>query len=209
MGELRDSGSTKLTLPLTASGQQQQPRDELLEAVRDTAGAEFDVLGELGRGPDGTIAYLARDLSTKKLVALRLTHGPAGEYLLEVVKQLDASVPPPAGNCPRCNAPVRGWGKFCTQCGLNLATEVAGRDRTNKEEMLKVVEDATRGQFEILGEMERAEGGGVYFAREIATGKIEALRLQREGEGQFSIGLTGVMKGFANALDPRKPPRGR
>src|SRR5437773_7506745 len=112
MGVLRDSGSTKLSLP--ALKRPAELRDELLESVREAAGSDFEVFGEIGRSPDRTIAYLARDLADQKLVALRLTHSPTtgNEYVLEVARYLDASVPAPTGGCPRCGAPPRPWGRF-------------------------------------------------------------------------------------------------
>lgn len=209
MGVLRESGSTRLSLPVAAPSA--QPRDEVLEAVREAAAGEFTVLGEIGRKPDGTIAYLARDRSSKKLVALRLTRGGAsgGEYLLEVASQLDATVPAPHSTCPQCGVPVRGWERFCTQCGVNLWSDRAAGERWNKDDLLKAVQEATSGKFEVLGEMSRSEGGAVYFARELETGKIEALRLQREGEGDYSIGLTGVLQRFAGSISTYRTPRDR
>src|SRR5207245_4229868 len=71
------------------------------------------------------------------------------------------------------------------------------------EELLAAVKQATAGKFEILGQMSRAQGGGVvYFAREIATGKVEALRLKQEKDQGYSIGLTNVLQ---RALDPPPP----
>ncbi len=207
MGVLRDSGSTRLTL--TGLGAPEEPGAELLDAVRETAASEYDVFGEIGRSPDGAVAYLARDRHDKKLVALRLTRGPGSEYLLEVAKQLDASVPAPAGACPRCGAPLRSWGRFCTQCGFDQWTGSPARGELggqSAEELLAAVKQATAGKFEVLGEMSRAQGGGVvYFAREIATGKIEALRLRQERDQGYSIGLTNVLQ---RALDPPAPDQG-
>src|SRR5712691_6168689 len=99
MGVLRDSGRTRLTLSVA---QPAGARDELLDAVRETAASEYEVFGQIGRSPDGTVAYLARDRHDGKLVALRLRRSPqpGNEYLLKVAKQLDASVPAPAGTCP-------------------------------------------------------------------------------------------------------------
>ncbi len=142
-----------------------------------------------------------RDRHDKKLVALRLTRGPGHEYLLEVAKQLDGSVPAPAGACPRCSAPLRSWGRFCTQCGFDHWTGSPGEQ--SAEELLAAVKQATAGKFDILGQMSRARGGGVvYFAREIATGKVEALRLRQERDQGYSIGLTNVLQ---RALDPPAP----
>jgi len=204
MGVLRESGSTRLTLSSLAAPT--EVRDELLDAVRQTAGGEYEVFGEIARSQEGTIAYLARDRHDKKLVALRLTRGASEEYLLEVAKQLDASVPAPGTGCPRCDAPLRSWGRFCTKCGLDLWTGPALAPTGSQEEVLKAVKQAMAGKFEVLGEMSRAEGGGtVYFARDIATGKIEALRLRQERGQDYSIGLTGVLQ---RALTPpgQQPP---
>ena len=203
VGVLRDSGKTKLNFAAHGAA---QPEDELLRAVREAAAAEFTVLGEIGRASDGTIAYLARDLVTKKLVALRLTRGVGNEYLLEIAERLDPSVPAPSSSCARCQAEVRGWARFCTQCGFNLWSDPAAGGRRNKTELLEAVQQATQNKFEILGEM-GASGvkGIVYFARDLATGRIEALRLQQEGDGEFSIGLTGVLSRYAAPISGHRP----
>jgi hypothetical protein len=213
MGVLRESGSTRLTLSSVA--QPTTARDDLLDAVRETAASEYEVFGEIGRSPDGTVAYLARDRHDGKLVALRLSRSarPGNEYLLEVAKQLDASVPAPSGACPRCGAPLRSWGRFCTQCGYDQWTGSpagGGLGGQSPEELLAAVKQATAGRFEILGQMSRAHGGGVvYFAREIASGKVEALRLRLEGDQGYSIGLTNVLQRALDPTDqdPRKPGR--
>jgi len=195
-------------LTLTGLGAPEEPGAELLDAVRETAASEYDVFGEIGRSPDGAVAYLARDRHDKKLVALRLTRGPGSEYLLEVAKQLDASVPAPAGACPRCGAPLRSWGRFCTQCGFDHWSGSPKGGGQSDEELLAGMKQATAGKFEILGQMSRAQGGGVvYFAREIATGKVEALRLRQERDQGYSIGLTNVLQRALDPTDqdPRKP----
>ena len=207
MGVLRDSGKTNVTLSALPHGP--ELRDELLESVRETAGGDFEVFGEIGRGADDAIAYLARDLANKRLVALRLERSPgrANEYTLEVARRLDASIPTtPGSGCPRCGTPPRSWGRFCTQCGLDLwSGPVVGRGGS-KDELLTAVKQATRDKFEILGEMSRTDGAGVvYFARDLGTGKIEALRLLEETEG-YSIGMTSVLRRLVT--DPDKPPGG-
>ena len=208
MSTLRDSGSTRLSLP--AAGAAAGARDEFLEAVRAAAAGDFDVLGEIGRVPGGAIAYLARDLASGKLVALSLTGGSSGsEYLLDVANRLDSNLPAPPSTCAHCNAPVRGWNRFCTQCGVDLWSDQSLGDRWTKQDLLEAVKQASRGKFEILGEMNRSEGGGVvYFARDLETGKIEALRLQTDREGDYSIGLTGVLNRFAAPISSHRSPRG-
>ncbi len=207
MGILRDTGHTSLNLP--SLGQPGAPRDALLEAVREAAAAEFEVYGEIGRGADGARAYLARDLADAKLVALKLAPAPAsGEFLLDVVKQLDASVPANETRCPRCSAPLRQWARFCTKCGTDLWTDPSVGQGWSGAELLAAVKEATQGRFEVLGEMRSAQGGGfVYFAKELATGNLVALRLQQEMGEEYSIGMTGVLRPIADSvLDQRGTP---
>lgn len=213
MGVLRESGRTRVTLTTLTSPEEAQ--DELLDAVRDAAGSDFEVFGEVGRIKDGAIAYLARDLSTTQLVMLRLTAEPQGRnnYGLDVARELDASIPSPESTCPRCGTPVRSWGRFCTQCGVDLWTDPRAGQPRSKEALLEAVREATRDKYEILGEMPKAGGGIVYFARELGTGKVEALRVRSEGGDGYSIGLTGVLRSLADSIaryrpsDPRGPRR--
>lgn len=174
--------------------------DELLRAVKEAAAHEYDILGELGRGAGGRVIYLARELATAKLVALRLE--PDGDgYALTVVRELDASIPPMGGVCPKCRAPLVGWGRFCAQCGSDITGAQRSDSAPSRQELLDAVKSAAQGEYEILGEMDRAEGGGVvYFARDVATGRIVALRLQKDslsepdGAESYSLGVTQVMK---------------
>lgn len=207
MGVLRDSGSTNFSLP--GVRQTERPRDAFLAAVQDAAAGEYEVHGEICRGAGGTIAYLARDLADKKLVVLRLatSAGAADEYSLEVVKELDASVPAPESACRRCGAPLRQWGRFCSMCGSEIWGDLTTSDDHSKEELLEAVREASRGKFEILGEVPRAEGGGVvYFGRDLETGKLTALRLLKEGEDEYSLGRTGVLKRLAWEAEPKRSP---
>jgi hypothetical protein len=200
---LRQSGITRLSLPgvLGDAG----PTDVFLEAVREVAAGEFEILGQMGRGKDLSIVYLARDLEDGGLVALRLEPGPGDEYLLDVVEQLDASIPSTGGSCPSCAVQVREWGRFCHQCGADLSG--VAKSAGSKAELLEAVRDVARGEYEVLGEMSRAEGGGVvYFAREIASGKLVALRLEQEREEEYALGLTGVLEPLAARLGSDEAP---
>jgi hypothetical protein len=209
MGVLRDSGRSRISL--TAAPHPEEPRDALLDAVRETAGTDFEVFGEVGRGSDGSIAYLARDLATQKLAMLRLAPDPARprEYGLDVARELDPSVPAPESTCPKCGAPVRSWGRFCTQCGIDLWTDPRAGQPRSKEALLDAVRDATRGKYDILGEMPKTGGGIVYFARDVHTGKVEALRLRTETGGEYSVGLTGVLHSLADSIAGYRPDRHR
>ncbi len=201
MSVLRKSGTTRVSLPgVNAPG---ASANDFLEAVREVAAAEhYELLGEIGHGKDLSIVYLARDLQYKGLVALRLEPGVGDEYLLEVVQQLDSSIPSVEGNCPKCGTRPRGWGRYCTRCGLDLSGVATGIQPT--ADLLQAVKEAAGSEFEILGEMSRAQGGGrVYFARHIQTGNLVALRLRREGSSDYSLGQTGVLKPLAASIGPK------
>lgn len=208
MSVLRESGSTRVSLP--GIGTPISPSREFLDAVREVAAQEhFEVLGEMGHGKDLSIVYLARDLRDDKLVALRLEPGGGDEYVLDVLRQLDPSLPSVQTNCPRCGARPRGWGRFCTQCGLDLSGIATTME--SSVDLLEAVKETAGDEFEILGEMRRTQGGGlVYFARRIANGELIALRLQREGGQDYSLDLTGVLTSLAGSLTepaPRPPPK--
>jgi hypothetical protein len=211
---LRREGATKLSLPTLQDSP--APDDEFLQAVRDAAEGEYEVVGEMGRGQRGTIVYLARDLSSERLVALRLEQGATpDEFTLEVVKQLDSSMPAVESSCPKCGAPQRGWGRFCPQCGSDLSG--LSTELHSSEELLQAVKDASAGEFEVLGEMDQAEGGGrVYFARDLASGGLVALRLLKEktaaGGEEYALNKTRVLKPLADELlgdAPKAAPKVR
>jgi len=199
---LRATGSARLSLVTRAPGE----ADPLLAAVREAAGGEYTVLGEIGRTAEGTVAYLAQDVTNQRLLAFRITpSGVANDYVLDIAGQLDHDVPAPPTTCPKCRASVRGWARFCTQCGRNLWSDQAAGGQWVKEDLLNAVRDATQGKFEILGEMHHAGGkGSVYFARDLASGKIEALRIEQEAGSDYSIGLTGVLQSFAEGIGKRR-----
>jgi TPR repeat protein len=194
----RQTGSRRLT----GSPEGQGRDDDLLRAVKEAAAAEYDILGEMGRGERGSVVYLAREQASQKLVALKLRPDD-GEYELSVVRELDASVPAMGNKCPSCKADLVGWGRFCSQCGKDLSGTRSGE--ASREELLKAVQGAAEGEYEVLGEMERSEGGGVvYFARELKSGRLVALRLTREqesdGSESYALGVTQVIKPLVASL---------
>jgi len=198
---LRGSGKTTLNLPAIRSDP--KPDQVLLDAVRDIAQGEYDVLGEMGRGKKGSVVYLARDLQTSRLVALKLEHEGLDEYGLEVLRALDKSLPAVEGSCPRCGSRLAGWGRFCPQCGADVSGAVQDKSAA---ELVEAVKDAAGADLEVLGEMDRAEGGGrVYFARDKRDGRIIALRLQKDpdaqGADEYVIDRTQVLKPIAAGVD--------
>jgi hypothetical protein len=202
MQDLR-SGETRLTLPTL--GSEGEPRGRFLEAVRVAAEGQFEILGELGRGSEGTIAYLARDLSQGRLVALRLEpeSGNNYHYLLTVAQELDGTVPSSGAGCLRCAEPLRGWGRFCPKCGYDLSGVdpmdliPAGFDVSD------LVGELKGDECEVLGEMERAEGGGsVVFAKQPKEGTIVGLRV-RKGKGDgFAVDETVEITYLPSTVQP-------
>lgn len=194
----RQTGSARL------SGSQgfQGREDELLRAVKDAAASEFDILGEMGRGERGSVVYLSRERATQKLVALKLR--PDGsEFELSVLRELDAILPVAPHNCPACGVDLVGGGRFCSNCGKDLSASGPGAE--SREQALEAVRRAAEGEYEVLGEMERSEGGGpVYFARSLSSGRLVALSLTREmesdGSASYSLDVTHVIKPLVASL---------
>ena len=208
MGILRDSGSTNFNIPQVGEAGT-PPHDALLGAVRKAAAGEYEVFGEITRGEDSSVVYLARDVADTRLLVLKLTPGSGGEYVLEVVKELDSSVAAPEGACPSCRSPLRQWGRYCTRCGSDLWGDPSFSGEWSRQELLQAVKEIARDRFEILGEVPRAEGGGfVYFGRDLTTGKVMALRLLKESADAFSLGQTGLLKRMARSsrVERGSPP---
>ena len=169
-------------------------------AVCEAAAGTFDVLGELGAGSAGGVVYLAREIAGQALVVLKLEPGDDGaggsQYFLDVVRELDASVPDVELRCPGCHGKLRQWARFCTQCGLDVSGEAPSSGEFASRAVLREkVRAATEGRYEFLGDIPRSEGGGlVYFARDLADGKIVALRLQKDLNKKFAVGVTRTLK---------------
>ena len=189
---------------------QSPPGDKFLRAVQRAVGGDFDVLGELGRGSKGKIVYLARETASRHLVALQLLPGEggpdSGELWLDVLRKLDGSVPSAEGKCPRCGETLRGWGRFCGQCGSDLSGVAAGGADATPDRLREAVRQAAGQTYDVLGQMDRSEGGGVvYFAKEKDSGKIVALRLQKDapaadGRERYNLGQTMMLNSVVNSL---------
>ncbi|MBK8056871.1 MAG: hypothetical protein IPK33_03015 [Gemmatimonadetes bacterium] len=174
---------------------------DLLNDLRSALSADFDVVGFLGRSDERNVYFLARELVTSELVALRLkrtgfTADGQEEYEPSVVRDLDPSVPDPSPNCPRCSAPLRAWAKFCTQCRLELSGVSSSMSQQySRSELLEAVQEYADGEYQVLGDMRRRDGAGfVYFALRRATGELVTLRLKREEGNQYHLAETRVIK---------------
>jgi Sel1 repeat len=206
-----DSGMTKVTVFGTVN-RDLSPEERLRRAVQETLVGQFELHGELGRGDDGSVVFLATEIASRRLAALRLSKsggGSAGDedWFVEVVRKLDASIPALESNCPQCGGQLKGWARFCRHCGADLSGVGAGSGpNTTSDDLLREVRAAARGRYEILGQMDRAEGGGiVYFAKDLKSKKLVALRLTRQnasdgGTEVFQLGVTRVMSDFQDSL---------
>ncbi|KPK35884.1 MAG: hypothetical protein AMJ65_17020 [Phycisphaerae bacterium SG8_4] len=204
MGELHRSGKTVLHLqPVKGT---EAPKDELLDAVKQMAAGDYEVFGEIGRGHDSTVVYLANDIAASRLVALKLTPSrlDSDEYILDVVRELDSTLPSFENACSRCGTPLRQWGRFCSKCGMDLYS-IADQKWT-ADELREAVQEFATDRFDILGEMRTQGGGRIYFARDVASGRVEALRLQKTREDEFSLGFTGVLKPLVASVVGRDRP---
>jgi hypothetical protein len=177
--------------------------DAVWDALARALTGEYEIVAGLGLGSGGAPVYLARELVTDSLVALRLPPLASGsderEFGLEVVRQIDASLPDIDTRCPRCGTVLRRWTRFCTRCKRDIsgiAPEPQGRTR---EQLRQLARETAAGKYDVIGDMPRAEGGGlVYFGRDLATDQIIGLQL----EAGPDAGLVLTTTSFA-APDPR------
>jgi len=173
--------------------------DPFLAATRAAVAGEYEVLGELDHSEEGVRLYLARTRDSDSLILLKLDTAEAGEeFTLDVITALDASVPDIEAACPACQSVLRRWARFCHRCGLDVSGVGPLEGSSGRDELLAAVQEAAAGEYQILGEMPRAEGGGmVYFARDLATDKVVALRLQQAAGDEYELGVTRVLKNIS------------
>jgi serine/threonine protein kinase len=173
-----------------------------LSALKALAGSQFDVLGPLGRDAEGEYAFLAREVSRNRLVVLKRQRAfppqAADPGALEVITQLDSSVPPPAGSCPACQTSFSNWEPLCPECGANVAGSVNVAPGTPPEKVLAAIRKVAEG-YEVFGTMQRAVGGAlVYFARDLSGGHLVALRLEDDetetGQAGYSLTANRMMR---------------
>jgi hypothetical protein len=160
----------------------QMTEDAVWEALARALSGEYDIVGRIGIGRSGAPVYLARELVTGNLVALRLPPLVAGtearESGLEIVRQIDASLPEIVASCAHCGAKVRQWARFCTRCGRDISGLDPSAGQT-RDQLHTLAQRLAAGKYEILGDMTRADGGGlVFFGRQLSTGEIVGLQLE-------------------------------
>src|SRR5258708_9153103 len=102
----------------------------------------------MGRSKSGNVVYLARELESGRVVAMKLarTAGAAdGDFNLEVVQTLDGSMPGLENKCPECKALLPDWDRFCFRCGADLSGSGATPGATESTQLLEAVKEATAG----------------------------------------------------------------
>lgn len=178
-------------------------RDVFLRAVKERTEGTFDILGEMGHYPDGGIVYLGRDVADGSLRLLRLTPGEIDKrFHLDPLPHLSSDVPTQDSHCPRpeCGAKLDYLSPFCPHCGADLRGE-GPTEEIPAEALLKAVEEKAADEYEILGEMRHARGGGnVYFGRG-SNGMIVALRLLRKETGTYELRRTVFLKSLVTTPD--------
>jgi len=169
--------------------------DAVWDALARALAGEYEIVARLGWGSGGAPVYLARELLTDNLVALRLPPLVAGnegqEYGLEVVRQIDSTLPDIETRCSHCGTTLRQWSRFCSNCGRDISGISPATSGQTRAQLHKLAQEAAAGRFDILGEMTRVEGGGlVYFAREIESGRVVGLQIEPGPEATVMMTAT-------------------
>ena len=191
------------TTTLSLTPDDGDPFVRLLAQVRSAAEGAYEILGEIGRSKSGNVVYLAKELESGNLVAMKLSRvagAAAEEFNLEVVDTLDQAVPGLESKCPDCGTVLPDWEQFCLRCGADLARTGFSGDVAARAQLLEGVRSATAGEYDVVGTMDRADGAGpVFFARDLKRDKLVALRLKLDpsappGQPAYSIGETQVFR---------------
>ena len=186
--------------------------DVIWEALSRALVGEYDILTRLGFGRGDAPVYLARELVTDTLVGLRLPPLSFGsdsqEYGLEVVRQLDSSLPDIETRCSHCGATLRQWSRFCSKCGRDISGIAPSATGAQTRETLRALaSQAAADKYDVIGEMSRAEGGGlVYFARELSTGKVVGLQIEPGPEATVTMTET-QFEALGDTLKIEQPRR--
>ena len=197
-------------------------RSEQMAALRQAVGSTFSVIALLGRDLDeqsewGSVAFLAREEATGSLVVAALNErlGAGPGYDVTLWRSLEESIPGPTSWCTQCGTEVQGWTRYCS-CGADLSGIAPGTDGARLE-LLEQVRQSVAGEFELLGSLPYAGGGGpAYFARRTEGHAVVALRMHADGtfdDGTQRISLSlseplGEMPDSASSVVGRSPHSG-
>ena len=197
-------------------------RTEQLAALREAVGTNLTMIALLGSDLDersewGSVAFLARDEATGTLVIAALNErvGMSVGYDVTIWRALEESLPGPTSWCSQCGGEVQGWTRYCS-CGADLSGIAPGTEHA-KRELYEQVRQSVAGEFELLGSLPYAGGGGpAYFARRTEGHAVVALRMHADGtfdDGTQRISLSlseplGEMGADASSVVGRSPHSG-
>ena len=162
-------------------------RTEQLAALREAVGTTLTMVALLGsdfneRSEWGSVAFLAREEATGALVIAALNErlGMSAGYDVTIWRALEESLPGPTSWCSQCGGEVQGWTRYCS-CGADLSGIAPGTEHA-KRELYEQVRQSVAGEFELLGSLPYAGGGGpAYFARRTEGRAVVALRMHADG----------------------------
>ena len=197
-------------------------RTEQIEALRLAVGSALSIIAVLGRDLDeesewGSVAFLAREETRGSLVVAALNErlGAGAGYDVTLWRSLEESLPGPTSWCTQCGTEVQGWIRYCS-CGADLSGIAPGTEHARLE-LLEQVRQSVAGEFELLGSLPYAGGGGpAYFARRTEGSAVVALRMHADGmfdDGTQRISLSlseplGEMHDSASSVVGRSPHSG-
>jgi serine/threonine-protein kinase len=174
-------------------------RGEQLRALEIAVGKTLTVVALLGsdsgeRSEWGSVAFLAREEVGGALVVAALNErmGMLAGYDVTLWRTLEESLPGPTSWCPQCGAEIEGWTRYCS-CGADLSGIAPGTESA-RQDLLEQVRQSIAGEFELLGSLPYAGGGGpAYFARRTEGSAVVALRMHADGtfdDGTLRIALS-------------------
>ena len=218
--------ATRLALKIPETQRSGIDRDirqaEQLAALRQAVGDRLTVLALLGSDTHeqsewGSVAFLAREEPTGSLVVAALNEriGMSVGYDVTLWRSLEESLPGPMSWCPQCGTEVEGWTRYCS-CGADLSGIAPGTEEA-REALVEQVRQSVAGEFELLGSLPYAGGGGpAYFARRPEGHVVVALRMHADGtfdDGTQRISLSlseplGEMGSAASSVVGRSPHSG-
>ncbi|MEP6831925.1 MAG: zinc ribbon domain-containing protein, partial [Gemmatimonas sp.] len=155
---------------------------QLIQNVRRSLASTYEILGYVGVDGSGAQVLLGRDLAINALVGIvaREDATNGAPLSVDVQRTLGRTVMVSGSMCPECRTPLPELDAFCFHCGANLSGSTAPVGTPDSAMVLAALATATSGRYEILGRLDR-EGatGAAYFARDLASDNIAALRLTR------------------------------
>lgn len=134
----------------------------------------------LGCGAGGERIWLGRSPRDGELLAV-VGDGPG----CALMPAMDIHGPPGATGCRYCGATETRLRRRCPRCGSDLSGIAleSGPD-TTREALRQRAAEAATGCYQLLGDIPRAEGGGLLFIGRALDGSgLVALRLERRLQG--------------------------